>query len=381
MQQQAFLVVITITILLIQHSQSHSEQQPKGFPKQFVAILNQTSYLHWKDSGAPEQLVYDFINQRARFDIKGWRAKQNETYMIQYKPNGAEHGSPAAEGYTLFNFNPDYPELTKGNCWYNTLPIKDFGAFPYSWITAGGDIDMKPWFPLPDSLVYKGIEWIPELQINALRYDSSDICNLKTSGIGKVPCLSYFETNNGTPVKTIQARAATGLYDSDEYTSVIYISFINGIPSEVEPLFNLPAQWPSACGNANNGYSKSPVRGFVVTPDGGLDNFTLTLQTPPVHSLGDEVTINFRPKPSLYYNGTECAKFTVNGNPQIVFTKENWNKSQRVDMKFSGYGCCEYEIEGMGGSYEWQYQEQTFVVYGCDGVGGLGCNGKQPCGA
>ncbi|CAF4779088.1 unnamed protein product [Rotaria sp. Silwood1] len=380
MQQHLFLVVITLTILLIQHSQSHSEQKPKGFPKQFVAILNQTSYLHWKDSSAPEQLVYDFINQRARFDIKGWRAKQNETYMIQYKPNGAEQGSPTAEGYTLFNFNPDYPELTKGNCWYNTFPIQDFGAFPSSWITADGDIDMKPWFPLPNNLVYKGVEWIPELQINALRFVSPDICDLKTSGIGKVPCLSYFETNDGTPVKTIQARAAAPFYDTDEYTSVIYLSFINGIPSKFEPLFNLPAQWPSACGNANNGYSKSPVRGFVVTPDGGLDNFTMTLQTPPVHSLGDEVTITFRPKPSWYYNGTECAKFTVNGNPKIVFTKENWNKPQRIDMKFSGYGCCEYEIEGMGGSYEWQYQEQTFVVYGCDGVGGLGCNGKYPCG-
>ncbi|CAF1198321.1 unnamed protein product [Rotaria sp. Silwood1] len=380
MQQHLFLVVITLTILLIQHSQSHSEQKPKGFPKQFVAILNQTSYLHWKDSSAPEQLVYDFINQRARFDIKGWRAKQNETYMIQYKPNGAEQGSPTAEGYTLFNFNPDYPELTKGNCWYNTFPIQDFGAFPSSWITADGDIDMKPWFPLPNNLVYKGVEWISELQINALRFVSPDICDLKTSGIGKVPCLSYFETNDGTPVKTIQARAAAPFYDTDEYTSVIYLSFINGIPSKFEPLFNLPAQWPSACGNANNGYSKSPVRGFVVTPDGGLDNFTMTLQTPPVHSLGDEVTITFRPKPSWYYNGTECAKFTVNGNPKIVFTKENWNKPQRIDMKFSGYGCCEYEIEGMGGSYEWQYQEQTFVVYGCDGVGGLGCNGKYPCG-
>ncbi|CAF4312029.1 unnamed protein product, partial [Rotaria sordida] len=139
------------------------------------------------------------------------------------------------------------------------------------------------------------------------------------------------------------------------YTSVFYLSFINGIPSKVEPLFNLPAQWPSTCGNANNGYSQSPVRGFVVTPDGGLDNFTLTLQTPPVHSLGDEVTINFRPQPYWYYNGTECAKFTVNGNPKIVFTKDKWNKPQRVDMKFSGYGCCSYEIEGIGGSYEWQY--------------------------
>ncbi|CAF0833115.1 unnamed protein product [Rotaria sordida] len=155
--------------------------------------------------------------------------------MIPYKPNGAEQGSPVAQGYTMFNFNPDYPELTKqrfffvtGNCWYNTLPIKNFGAFPYSWMTADGDIDMKPWFPLPDNLVYKGVEWIPELKINALRYDSSDICDLKTSGIGKVPCLSYFETNDGIPVKTIQARAATGFYDTDEEVIIkIGIKFRN----------------------------------------------------------------------------------------------------------------------------------------------------------
>jgi hypothetical protein len=27
---------------------------------------------------------------------------------------------------------------------------------------------MKPWFPLPNNLVYKGAEWIPELKIDAL---------------------------------------------------------------------------------------------------------------------------------------------------------------------------------------------------------------------
>ncbi|CAF1541366.1 unnamed protein product, partial [Rotaria sordida] len=49
-------------------------------------------------------------------------------------------------------------------------------------------------------------------------------------------------------------------------------------------------------------------------------------------------------------------------------------------MKFSGYGCRNYEFQGIGGSYEWQYQEQTFVVYGCDRVGGYGCDRVGGCG-
>ena len=47
------------------------------------------------------------------------------------------------------------------------------------------------------------------------RYDSPEICDLKQSGLGKVPCLSYFETQN-RPAKTIQARAARPFYDNDE---------------------------------------------------------------------------------------------------------------------------------------------------------------------
>ncbi|CAF1275507.1 unnamed protein product [Didymodactylos carnosus] len=260
-----------------------------GFPKQFVAILNQTSLQAWQNSGV-QQFVYDSILQRIRFDLKGWREKQNETYMIQYKPSGAEHGSPAADGYTLFNFNPDYPENTKGHCWYNTQPMKDLGPIPFSWMTAGGDIDIKPWFPLPSNLIYKGVEHITELDIDASRYDSPEMCDLQQSDIGKVPCLSYFETNDEIPVKTITAKAA---------------------------------------------------------------------------------------RPHSY----ETDEFTVNGNEKIVFTYENWNEPQQVDLTFRGYGCCAYEIEGIGGSYEWQYQAQTFVVYGCDGTGGYGCKGKEPCGA
>lgn len=41
------------------------------------------------------------------------------------------------------------------------------------------------------------------------------MCNLKRSGIGLIPCLSYFETSD-RPVKTMRAHAAVGSYDADE---------------------------------------------------------------------------------------------------------------------------------------------------------------------
>jgi hypothetical protein len=40
-----------------------------------------------------QKLLYDYEHLRVRFDIQGWRAKQNETYMIKYKPEGAEADS------------------------------------------------------------------------------------------------------------------------------------------------------------------------------------------------------------------------------------------------------------------------------------------------
>ncbi|CAF4185098.1 unnamed protein product, partial [Rotaria sordida] len=149
------------------------------------------------------------------------------------------------------------------------------------------------------------------------RYDSAEICDLERSGIGKVPCLSYFETQD-RPVKTITAHAAHGSFDTDEYTSTVYLPFTHGIPPEVERLFNLPNQWPSYCGNANAGFTIEPLHGFVVTPD-GQDHFTLKLHTPPVHSLGDQVKVEFKVQPDWYYNGTRCAKFNT-----IVFDRETW---------------------------------------------------------
>ncbi|CAF4516314.1 unnamed protein product [Rotaria sp. Silwood2] len=345
-----------------------------GFPKQFQAKLNITALNSWPAQDVQE-LLYDYVNSRVRFDIEGWRAKQKETYMVKYRPEGAEPDSPASQGFTMFNFNPDYPELTKNDCWYRTDPMRDVGPFPFSWFyQQESHSEIQPWFPLPSNLINKGEEWVPEVQKNAIRYDSPEICNLKRSGIGEVPCLSYFEVQD-TPIKTIQARAARGGYDSDEYTSTVYLSFTNGIPSEAEHLFDLPEQWPSNCGNANAGFSVEPMHGFVVTPT-GQDHFTLKLQTPPVHSLGDQVTVEFKLQPSWYYNGTRCAEFNT-----IVFDRENWQEPKQVDMTFGDYGCCSYAIIATGGGYEWQYAVSSFVVYACDGQAGYGCTGKQPCGA
>ena len=101
----------------------------------------------------------------------------------------------------------------------------------------------------------------------------------------------------------------------------------------------------------------------------------LQLQTPPVHSLGDQVKVEFKVQPSWYYNGTRCAQF----NP-IVFDRDNWQKPQQVDMTFDSYGCCNYAVTATGGGYDWQYAIPNFVVYGCEGTAGFGCNGKYPCG-
>ncbi|CAF2106046.1 unnamed protein product [Rotaria magnacalcarata] len=346
----------------------------RGFPEQFQAKLNITELQSVQTSTSRIQpLLYDYTNSRARFDITGGRKNQSETYMVQYQPKGAEAGSPASQGFTMFNFNPDYPELTKNNCWYSTNPMRDIGPFPFSWYKSDSDFEMKPWFPLPPNLIKKGEEWIPEVKKNATRYDSPEMCDLYRSGIGKVPCLSYFEAEE-TPVKTITAHAAVGSFDTDQYISTFYLSFTFGIPSKAEPLFNLPDQWPSYCGYANAGFTIENLHGFVVTPEGG-DHFMLKLNGQPVHSLGDQVTVYFKVQPNWYYNGTRCAEFN-----SIVFDRENWQEQKEVDMKFGDYGCCSYAVTAVGGGYEWQYSTTSFAVYACDGTPGYGCTGKEPCG-
>jgi len=110
-----------------------------------------------------------------------------------------------------------------------------------------------------------------------------------------------------------------------------------------------------------------PLRGFVVTPD-GQDNFTLKLMTPLVHSLGDQVTIEFKVRPDSYFNATRCAQFS-----KVVFNGENCLKPQQVNMSFGDYGCCTYEITANGGGYDWQYSAQTFAVYACNGQVGKDC--------
>ncbi|CAF3243916.1 unnamed protein product [Rotaria sp. Silwood2] len=206
-------ISLVLWILFINQCSSQT-----GFPRQFQATLNISGLYSWQTSThGVQQLLYDYTNARVRFDIEGWQAKQNETYMVIYKPDGAEADSPASQGYTMFNFNPDYPQWTKNNCWYRTNPTGDIGPFPFTWFTSPeSQFKIQPWLPLPSNLINKGEEWIPEIHDYATRYDSPEICDLQQSGIGKVPCLSYFETQD-RPVKTIQAHGARPhSYDSDE---------------------------------------------------------------------------------------------------------------------------------------------------------------------
>ncbi|CAF5142838.1 unnamed protein product, partial [Rotaria sp. Silwood1] len=157
--------IIFLTLLVLLTNQCSCQ---KGFPKQFQAKLNISDQSKSILYDGVQLLLYDSINSRARFDVRGWRAKQNETFMVKYKPEGAEADSPASQGFTMFNFNPDYPELTKNDCWYRTNPMIDIGPFPFSWLDQDGNIDIKPWFPLPSNLIKKGEEWIPEIQKNAM---------------------------------------------------------------------------------------------------------------------------------------------------------------------------------------------------------------------
>ncbi len=62
-----------------------------GFPKQFQTTLNITG-LFPSEEGF-QQLLYDYQNLRVRVDIKGYRLKQNKTYLLKYKPEGAEADS------------------------------------------------------------------------------------------------------------------------------------------------------------------------------------------------------------------------------------------------------------------------------------------------
>ncbi len=76
-----------------------------GFPKQFQAVLNISGLASWETSTlGVQKLLYDYEHLRVRFDIQGWRAKQNETYMLKYKPEGAEADSVSIRGVTRKNW-------------------------------------------------------------------------------------------------------------------------------------------------------------------------------------------------------------------------------------------------------------------------------------
>ena len=95
-KQAIYLVLLTLFI-----NQCSSQT---GFPKQFQATLNITGLQSYSTLGI-QQLLYDYTNSRVRFDITGWLLKQNETYMVQYKPKGAEANTVNKNGVFLYGKN------------------------------------------------------------------------------------------------------------------------------------------------------------------------------------------------------------------------------------------------------------------------------------
>jgi len=80
---------IILSILLLLYINQCLSQ--KGFPKQFQATLNISGLRSWDSPFlGVKQLLYDYENLRARFDIHGWQTQQNETWILKYKPEGAE---------------------------------------------------------------------------------------------------------------------------------------------------------------------------------------------------------------------------------------------------------------------------------------------------
>ena len=96
MKQTTVLIAL---ILLINECFSQT-----GFPKQFQTTLNISSINSWSIYGdGLQKLLYDYENLRVRMDVQGWREKQNETYMIKYKPEGAEADSVSKTSFVIGN--------------------------------------------------------------------------------------------------------------------------------------------------------------------------------------------------------------------------------------------------------------------------------------
>jgi hypothetical protein len=299
-------------------------------------------------------------------DIYSPNRKVNETYMFVYQPAGAQPNSPEAEGYTLFDFNPSYPNVS---CLYTAGIFVEYGPFPVSWYS-GETFEMGEWFDLASDMQYAGQAYIPDLQKEADVWQSATICDLWRSGIGKVPCRSiYLDVKTQLPLQTIRAQEGNDFL-MDEYTLTYYTEMIAEPPNEHS--FVLPTEWTSVCNNANNGYTVEPVRGFVATLSGN-DNFTIALMTPPVESLGP-VRVSFVPHPNFFYNCSTCV--TLIPTEELVFTVDNWNQPIEVIVAFQKYGCSAYTVVGSGGGYQFMYQSPySFVVYTCDGTAGYGCDG------
>jgi len=130
-----------------------------------------------------------------------------------------------------------------------------------------------------------------------------------------------------------------------------------------------PSEWLTTCYNSQNGFNINPVHGYVTCPAGN-DNFTISLTSPPVSSLGD-VTVYFANSASC----TDCITLqTLNRQPltHLTFTSSNWNTPQTVLIVYDKDGETYFYPWATGGGYEILHGENEHRTVGAN-LRGISC--------
>jgi len=356
----AHLLLIFIWTGQILGIQAFAFKDPPEFPPQFTALFNDSIDL--EPLGEQLEVYVDKPGKRAAIFSHG--IDNIRPYYLIYSPPFAQPNSSSVNGFTLFSLNP---EVYPGRCWYQTPPFTQTGPFPSQWLAGSGEIG--PLFYFPTELEYKGK--VDDNGIEAERWDSTQTCTMRSMNIGPIPCFSYLiSSSTQLPLKYILAHQSQSSFDRDSYFVRSVLKIAPNIPTDV---FNLPADWLTQCGNANNGYDVTPSRGYVCTPTAN-DNFTLFLSSPPVDKLGP-VHVKFELSPSDYYNCTDCVN--VAPGTILTFNSANWREPARIYLQFLKYGRSSFIISASGGGYEYQWESVHIEVTACDGVAGWGCKSNK----
>jgi hypothetical protein len=344
-----FILLLGVAVVLAIKS---FKDGPKNFPSQFTATFNETDFVNWYYPSGVKTLYWDADNKRARETVVN-QNKQPEDYYLLYQAPGSEPGSHAANGYTTFVTNPDYPQYVPNNCYYQSANGDASTPFNEAWWAVAPRADSSTYnflFEYPDNMAYVGVDYIPELGVYADRWDSIKRCNLKRSPYGEIACTSVFQSrdSNQYTLKEINAYAARTSFDSDVYLVRVYLDYE---PSVSDDDFSLPKNWPVSCGYADSGFN---FEQYTTIYAGATNaNFSLSLKAPPVEGLGGTVKVTLILTPNSYYNCSDCVTMS---DHTMSFDSTNWNVPQYLWLDYIATGCEQFAVKATGGGYDWQYE-------------------------